>query len=909
MRQLIRRNLCCTKGCYLSLVLVLAAVGPTLLPAAPSGIRFSQSAQEIETYDFVEVTLKTDEPDAKNPFMDVSVHGQFNHSDGKAMRVDGFCDSLDGSVFRIRFMPTRPGNYHYAVRYRQGSYEATHSGNFSARDGNSRGLLRVDSKRPWHFIWAGTGEHYFWNGTTTYYLMGWQRDRDIQQIIDRLHRLKVNRLRVLLYGRNHDRPWGQPVRSTEQFKLYLNPWVAKHPDKVKDPGFDLTRFNVEHWRKYERLLRYAREKDVIVSVIFFIGGQVLPTPFAAKSEDEIRFYRYGVARFAAFSNVTWDLGNEHNFHRKYPDWANWLGPLVKKWDPYDHLTSAHNRVYRTSGKTWNDMQLIQRWDAGQNRFMLDQREAQAATGRIIPQVNEEYGYQDLWEKYPGHRAAETRRRLAWEIYMAGCYQTTGETANRGTGLGADSGGGWVNGRGDDTMTMLQKYANIVEFFTSFDWYETEPHNELVSGGAMCLAQPENLYAVYLPNPQAVTVKLGNANYQARWFDPRKGAWHDLPAANGPVWTCAAPPGDGDWALLLKKDPALTDTTPPRVVSVSAGGRANKVFVVFSELVDKSSATRTANYSIDRGVKVLEATLGGEDNKTVILTTSPLTELTDYTLTVKAVKDKASQPNTIAAASTDFGFVSSSRAIVQLRFDEKTGRSTANTGTSADAHPAATLTKSRPTWTNDVPPHGGAASPDFGAKAGEYAVDLNGGPVRALKGLKSFTITGWVNCRNATAGSGGNRIVTTINNGGEGFDLVFLRDGRLQIGINQWPDGVPAKSSANKITVDANAGKKNWRFFAVTYDSTKSREHVKFYFGSPTQEAALDRAVNYDRGPVGHNTGPLTVGHFNPLTRSGNGDRMFRGLIDEIRIFGSTVDGSGALPLQEIVAIQKGSSAK
>jgi len=103
---------------------------------------------------------------------------------------------------------------------------------------------------------------------------------------------------------------------------------------------------------------------MIVSVIPFIGGQILPTPFEAGNPEEDLYYRYAVARLAAFSNVTWDLGNEHNFHRKVPQWADTLGPKVKEWDPYDHLASAHNVGYRTDGKTWNDMQLIQRWDDG-----------------------------------------------------------------------------------------------------------------------------------------------------------------------------------------------------------------------------------------------------------------------------------------------------------------------------------------------------------------------------------------------------------------------------------------------------------------------------------------------------------------------------------------------------------------
>jgi hypothetical protein len=65
--------------------------------------------------------------------------------------------------------------------------------------------------------------------------MGWD-DETIRQSIDRLHRLKINRLRVLVYGRNNPRPWGTPVVPTENFKLHLNPWVAERPDDIENPG-------------------------------------------------------------------------------------------------------------------------------------------------------------------------------------------------------------------------------------------------------------------------------------------------------------------------------------------------------------------------------------------------------------------------------------------------------------------------------------------------------------------------------------------------------------------------------------------------------------------------------------------------------------------------------------------------
>jgi hypothetical protein len=346
------------------------------------------------------------------------------------------------------------------------------------------------------------------------------------------------------------------------------------------------------------------------------------------------------------NNDYWDLGNEHDFHREVPKWCDWLGPLVRQWDPYDHLLSAHNKVYRTPGKTWNDLQLIQRWDAGQSAFMLGERAKQAATGRAIPQVNEEYGYEDLWEKSPGQRAAETRRRLAWEISMAGCYQTTGETANRGTGFPPDTGGGWVNGRGDDSMTMLAGYAHMVDFFTSFDWWRGEPRNNLVRGGAFCLSEPGKWYAVYLPRPASITLALEPGNYHARWFHPRTGRWLDAPVASGPTWMPPATPDDGDWALLLRHDLDLVDTTPPSPVTAVGDLHRGEVRVTFSKPLDPKSV-RPEKFTLEPGVKVLAAGPGDAPN-TVWLSTGVLADGTAYTLTVRDVQDRSPVPNRLVS---------------------------------------------------------------------------------------------------------------------------------------------------------------------------------------------------------------------------------------------------------------------
>ncbi len=202
--------------------------------------------------------------------------------------------------------------------------------------------------------------------------------------------------------------------------------------------------------------------------------------------------------------------------------------------------------------------------------MLEERAIQKKTGRIIPQTNEEYGYEDHyphWAAAPPGASAETLRQMAWDIAMAGAYGTAGESARRGTNVWPDAGGGWINGRGDDTQVMFKGYGHMVDFFTSFEWWKTEPHDELVSHGAYCLAKPGEIYALYVPlrplcgNPEhfgyqsecgEITIKLGPGTYSAKWFSATTGEIVALPAVQGPAWTLPKPPGWLDWALLLEK---------------------------------------------------------------------------------------------------------------------------------------------------------------------------------------------------------------------------------------------------------------------------------------------------------------------------------------------------------------------
>ena len=139
-------------------------------------------------------------------------------------------DAADGSRFPHPFhVHPFAGSYKYSVTYKQGSFHPIHHRPIPGRRSASPWFtLAGDPRYPWHFIWQGTGEHYFFNGTTAYWLVNWRDDHVIRFSIDRLHRLKVNRIRVTIAVREASTFFGEPVMNGPNFTVYTAAWIAQN---------------------------------------------------------------------------------------------------------------------------------------------------------------------------------------------------------------------------------------------------------------------------------------------------------------------------------------------------------------------------------------------------------------------------------------------------------------------------------------------------------------------------------------------------------------------------------------------------------------------------------------------------------------------------------------------------------
>ncbi|MFN3684963.1 MAG: hypothetical protein ACK41F_13665, partial [Fimbriimonadaceae bacterium] len=247
------------------------------------------------TYETWELTAELASAPA-DPFEPDQAFLEWTTPAGATRRAGAFCDSADGRVFRARILPTDPGTHRWRLRSGEGGLLA--EGGFEAEPGGHPGMVRAEG---WRFVWSSSGWPFFFNSTTAY-LMAGLSDARIDQALERLAGYRIDRIRVALCpSRQIDGGrWNEPqVKERDDFTFRYGPWPARNPADSLHPSYDPSRFDLGHWRKFERLLRRADELGIAVQAVFFVDGQEAQNyPFdrdrAGDDPLEERYFRYAV---------------------------------------------------------------------------------------------------------------------------------------------------------------------------------------------------------------------------------------------------------------------------------------------------------------------------------------------------------------------------------------------------------------------------------------------------------------------------------------------------------------------------------------------------------------------------------------------------------------------------------------
>ncbi|MBN1845610.1 MAG: DUF5060 domain-containing protein [Sedimentisphaerales bacterium] len=607
--------------------------------------------------------------------------------------------------------------------------------------------------------------------------------------------------------------------------------------------WDFTRFQPTFWHHFETRVRQLRDMGIEADLIIFHPYD--RWGFKNMGHENNRFYlHYLVARLAAYRNVWWSFANEYDL-LKWPmeHWDEYM-KLVQDIDPYGHLRGIHNcRGWYDHTRPWVTHCSIQNSDFRRTKEVRDNYQK--------PAIYDECRYEGNVPQGWGNISAEQMTRNFWMGSLSGCYVGHGETYTHPDDILWWSKGGVLHGQSPARIQFLKKIIEelpIEQMQPDFDRYPD----------VYMLCRPGQRYLLYIPDQKPVTLDLpGDRAYEVDGID----TWgmKILPIGSADPGTFRFTPPKKDYALRLIR------TLPGQALRPRAEATADRTEGI-APLTVRFSTPCSQACRWDFG-----GTGGSTDRNPVHTFTAP----GRYTVALTVTDDNGLSGTTLLAILVDRA---SNEPLVRFGF--------------ADGdYPEVSL-------------HGGPIGKstngayELGSEKPFSWIEVGNGPLKELEGARSLTIAGWLKASRLNVGSGGNRILFSLQHNHCGLDLVHHADGRMRLAVNEWPDNIRNDSSAGRVQLG------RWIFFAVTYDAARDRDTVCWYFGDEDTPAELDRKTDYNSGPVGEGGGDLVIGNFNQTLRGAGLDRQFRGQIRGLQIYASRLGERGALSLETIHRLQK-----
>ncbi len=406
-------------------------------------------AKKIEKWNTWEITCLGYKD--KNPFVDYHIQGTFT-CEHECKTVDGFYDG-DGRYI-VRFMPSFEGVYSFQISGNfssespEGSFEVTEA------KGNNHGPVRVANT--YHFAYED-GTPYFSIGTTCY-VWELQSEELQKQTLETLKNSAFNKIRFCIFPKHYDYNLNEPrsypyegtpcdssVLTKENFHLYTG--------KAAGNQWDFMRFNPEHFRHIEECIQQLRDLSIEADLIVMHPYDRWGFSLMSKEEDEL-YWKYVIARFAAYRNVWWSLANEYDLmpQKTLKDWENYAKIICEK-DCYHHLRSIHNcRPFYDYTRPWITHCSIQRQDVYKTAEYVTEWRERYMKPIVIDEIAYEGNVQHGWGNISGK---ELTRRF-WEASLRGGYVGHGETYMNSDDILWWSHGGVLHGESPERLKFLYK---------------------------------------------------------------------------------------------------------------------------------------------------------------------------------------------------------------------------------------------------------------------------------------------------------------------------------------------------------------------------------------------------------------------------------------------------------------------
>ncbi len=442
-----------------------------------------------------------------NPFQ-VAFSADITGPNGIKLSVPGFFDG-DGT-WKLRISPTAEGAWSLTTHSAVTDLDNQHVEFVCVANPSTaiHGGLHVDPDHPHQFIFED-GAHYFPLGYECDWL--WALDstdpelKTLNPFLDKITGSGFNFIILNAYA--HDTSWRKGKTADEDFgppPLYA--WEGSNEKP------DFSRFNLAYWQHYDRMMNAMYRRGIVAHVLMRVYNKQVKWPANGSPEDD-QYYRWLIARYSAYPNITWDLAKEAQYEK---DMTYKTGRMrfIRENDPYHRLLTIHDDHMAYNEGTYNDLvdyrsdQQHAKW----RETMLDHLRQHP-----WPVINTEFGYEHgpkgLKDKtYNVAQEPEEVCRRAWEVYTAGGFGAYYYTYTA-----------WDVLRPQETPPGYAYFKHLREFFDQVGYWRLQPTDGLVSDG-YCLADPGNEYVVFLNTAASFTLTLQGLGQplKAEWFRPLTG---------------------------------------------------------------------------------------------------------------------------------------------------------------------------------------------------------------------------------------------------------------------------------------------------------------------------------------------------------------------------------------------------
>lgn len=477
----------------------------------------------------------TAKSEAPNPFQ-IPFSATVSGPGRIVLSVPGFYDG--NGTWKVRVSPTVEGPWSLVTKSdvteldgRQAAFTCVANAN-----PNLHGPLRVDKANPHHFVFED-GARFFLQGYEYDWLwaldMGAPGVPTVETSLDLLARHGFNY--VILNSYAHDTGWRKDKAGPDDYGP-----PARYAWEGSNEAPDHSRMNLAFWQHYDRVMEALHQRGIQAHMLMKVYNKQVKWPARGSAEDDL-FFRWLIARYAAYPNVIWDFSKEaHN--EKDADYKFGRLRFLRANDPYRRLVTVHDDDKLNDSGALDEL----------TDFRADQQHAnwravilRQRARRAWPVVNVEFGYEHgpggLDDKtYGTTQEPEEVVRRAWEIAMAGGYTAYYYTYTA-----------WDVVRPLDVPLGYAYFKHFGDFWRSTEFWKLEPADALVGDG-WCLAIPGREYVVFQNTAAPFTLKIAGAKspMTAEWFNSHTGRRIAAGSFNNGVANLTPPAAWGKAPLVL-----------------------------------------------------------------------------------------------------------------------------------------------------------------------------------------------------------------------------------------------------------------------------------------------------------------------------------------------------------------------